>query len=183
MNSNKKGRNSKTQEFRFRAGRMFIEGGKVKPDPTKGEIRIYISLDGLLSFQWVDSSNTKTDEPIVIFSDEWDWVKIGSQKGRVYLLQNKTFEDDKNFFWLQDPDTSKDQEINDKMKQIVETGAFPVPISANTGSSNTNNNLSNKETTNASTNTANNNKMMEDLSSALKTLEKRIFKLIYYYFY
>src|SRR5690349_8603824 len=98
----------KSPEFKLQAGQMFTENGKVKPNPNKGEIRFSINSDNLLIFEWKDLQTNISTEPLVIFDNEWEWGKIGTQKGRVYCLKSVNF-DDKFYFWLQYPNSAEDQ--------------------------------------------------------------------------
>lgn len=114
----------KSKELRFQAGRMEVIDGKVKPNPAKGEIRIYLNLDNLLCFNWVETQHASsfTFEPLVIFPDEWTWERLNTRKGRAYMLRNKAFEEDRFFFWLQSADTSKDQEMEALIQGILKSG-------------------------------------------------------------
>jgi len=95
--------------FSIKTGRMLIEGGKVKPLATKGELIFYINPDSkcnfvkkdLTCFKWKSLENNEETEPTVIFGNEWEWSKVQTGKGRLYNLKNTCFEDTQNFFWMQ----------------------------------------------------------------------------------
>jgi len=117
---------SSKQEFSFKCGQMLIENGKVKPDPSKGIVKISYNPDGLLCWQWINLNDSlKNSEPIVIFSDEWEIVKVSSKKGRVFQLKSKCF-DDYYVFWMQEPDATKDSEIEEGIKKILTTGVIEI---------------------------------------------------------
>ena len=116
---------SKISEIKFLAGQMPIKDGKIKPDSTKGEIRIY-ERDGLLIFQWTNLDKNTADEPLAIFSDEWEWIKISSAKGRIYQLKNKCFEEAQHFFWMQSPNINQDSENEKNINKIFQSGNFSV---------------------------------------------------------
>jgi hypothetical protein len=45
-------------EIRILAGHMPVTDGKIKPDPSKGEIRIF-EKDGLVLYQWTNLDKKK----------------------------------------------------------------------------------------------------------------------------
>jgi hypothetical protein len=107
--------------FKIAAGEMPVVSGKVKPNSDKGEIRIFIR-DELLQFEWTNLDKNISSDPIVVFQGEWDWVRVQTQKGRVYKLQNKCFPEEQFFYWMQGQNKSED-EINEvKIKNILESG-------------------------------------------------------------
>jgi hypothetical protein len=115
----------KSPEFKIPAGQMFVENGKVKPNPSKGEMRFSINSDNLLIFEWKDLNTNISSEPLVIFDGEWEWTKIGTQKGRVYCLKNVNF-DDKFFFWMQYPNAAEDQANENIITNILKTGRLEL---------------------------------------------------------
>lgn len=108
-------------QFKFNCGRMEIIDGKVKPLPDKGHVKIYVNPDNLLCWEWNSNDGKIEEEPVVLFSDEWEWKKIPTGKGRVYHLKSKCFEDEM-FYWLQESDKSLDEELEKRIKEIVFTG-------------------------------------------------------------
>jgi hypothetical protein len=116
---------SKITEVRFLAGQMPIKDGKIKPDTSKGEVIIH-EKDGLLIFQWTNLDKNIPDEPIAIFSDEWEWNKIPSTKGRIYQLKSKCFEDAQHYFWMQSPNVNQDSENEKNINKLFQVGNFSI---------------------------------------------------------
>ena len=111
------------KELKIQAGAMPIKDGKIKPDPAKGEIRLF-EQDGLLQFQWTNLDKNLRDDPLAIFSGEWDWAKIPSAKGRVYVLKSKCFEEEQFYFWLQSLNKDEDVEIEKIINLLFDAGNF-----------------------------------------------------------
>lgn len=134
--------------FSFRSGEMKIVNGKVQPQPINGKVNIFINQDKLLCWQWISDDEKIKSEPLVIFSDEWDWSKVPTKKGRVYQLKSKCF-DDVFLYWLQDPDTTKDDKLESHVKIILKSGKLTQGeekanvSNITTGNSNNTNNPSN----------------------------------------
>lgn len=114
------------KEYKIRAGEMQVVGEKVKPNPDKGEIRFFINREELLNFEWRNLDKKSSIEPLVIFEGEWEWKKISTGKGRVYVLQNKTFIDDQLFFWMQYPNTAEDKMNETIITNILNTGKLEI---------------------------------------------------------
>ena len=104
----------------FPAGKMIYENKKLKPDLRKGKIQIIVDDSEISHFQWLDSDGTVEDD-YIIFPGEFKFSKVVQTKSRVYLLE---FGDDRYFYWLQDPDSSHDLEILQKISKILEY--YPV---------------------------------------------------------
>ena len=117
--------NSRSKEFKIQCGEMPIVSGKVKPNSDKGELRFYTN-EGLLFFEWRNLDKNYSNEPLVIFGNEWEWVKHQTAKGRVYRLQNKNFPDDKFFFWMQFPNLAEDEMNANIINNILNTGKLEV---------------------------------------------------------
>ena len=81
------------EEFTIKAGEMNIIDNKAKANPDKGELKFYLS-EGLLFFEWKNITKNTTKEPLVITPGDWIWKKIGTSKGRVYMLQNTLYPDE-----------------------------------------------------------------------------------------
>jgi hypothetical protein len=111
------------KELKIQAGAMPIKDGKIKPDPAKGEIRLF-EQDGLLQFQWTNLDKNLSDDPLAIFSGEWDWAKIPSAKGRVYVLKSKCFEEEQFYFWLQSLNKDEDAENEKIINLLFDAGNF-----------------------------------------------------------
>lgn len=113
----------KKNEIVIKAGIMSVHEGKIKPDSSKGEIRVFLS-DGMILFQWTNLDKNIADEPLAIFSGEWEWTKIPSSKGRVYVMRSKCFEDAQYYFWIQSPNKEEDL-LNEKyLNEIFDSGNF-----------------------------------------------------------
>lgn len=111
------------KELKIAAGAMPLKEGKIKPDPAKGEIKIF-DQDGLLQFQWTNLDKNLSDDPLAIFSGEWEWGKIPSAKGRVYVLKSKCFEEEQFYFWLQSPNKDEDAEKELVINLLFDAGNF-----------------------------------------------------------
>ncbi len=139
--------------FVFRCGEMKVVNGKVQPQAINGKVTIYINPDKLLCWQWFSDDDKLKSEPLVIFSDEWDWSKVPTKKGRVYQLKSKCF-DDVFLYWLQDPDTSKDEKLESNIKTILKNGKLinDEKLNNNINNTNTSNIASNVNTNNTNSN-------------------------------
>lgn len=156
MSTTKDNNINQNAEFRFNCGIMELANGKVKPLPDKGSVRIYVNPDNLLCWEWNSNDSKKEEEPVVLFSDEWEWIRIPTNKGRVYQLKSKCFED-QMFYWLQDLDQSKEAELESRIKEIILTGSLSKKVELS----------SNKP--NNQTNTTNNSQMiMDQITNALR---------------
>jgi hypothetical protein len=124
-NGNKKNKINE-KEFIVSAGEMNLVGGKVKPNPAKGQMRFYVNRDNILCLEWINLETSTSNEPLLIFEDEWEWKKIETAKGRVYVLQNKTFPDTQNFFWLQYPNKAEDSLNESIIKRVLKTGKLQL---------------------------------------------------------
>ena len=110
-----------TKDFTFDCGEMVIVDGKAKANPDKGSIRFYTNDDGIVLMEWKNKTKGTTKEPLAIVAGDWTWKKIGSQKGRVFMLQNTSFTDEKYLYWLQCP-RDKDDSIVNTVNTILSTG-------------------------------------------------------------
>lgn len=111
------------KELKLSAGTMPLKDGKIKPDTSKGEIRIF-EQDGLLQFQWTNLDKKMSDDPLAIFSCEWEWSKIPSAKGRVYVLKSKCFEEEQFYYWMQSPTKDEDAENEQIINMLLDAGNF-----------------------------------------------------------
>ncbi|KIO32974.1 hypothetical protein M407DRAFT_241210 [Tulasnella calospora MUT 4182] len=106
----------------FKAGRCLRKDGTntVEPSPTKGLLTIVPSDDGLQHLLWLDrESGNSIGEDLILFPGDASFVPVTEAEGRVYVLKF-TSSALRQFFWLQDADTSKDEEnvqkVNDALK-------------------------------------------------------------------
>ena len=110
--------------FSFKCGEMNVENGKVKPNSAQGYIKIYLNPDNLLVWEWYNASDeSQSSEPFVIFPNDCEWKRIKTSKGRVYQLISQQFETS-YYYWLQEPELEKDEELETKIKQILQTGSL-----------------------------------------------------------
>ena len=144
------------EEFKINVGEMNIIDKKAKANPDKGEIRFYLN-EGLLFFEWKNLTKNITKEPLVITPGDWIWKKIGTSKGRVYMLQNTLYpEEEKFLFYMQFP-ISLDEKNSNIINNILKTGTLIFDNkeisnenkeqNKNNNNQNLNNNLSNNNTT------------------------------------
>lgn len=164
----------KTPELRFQAGRMEVIDSKIKPNPAKGEIHIYLNQDNLLCFQWLELNNPNSSlntEPLVIFQDEWSWEKLSTKRGRAYMLRNKSFQEDRFFFWMQSPNSFNDSQMESTIQRILKTGE----LSENTQEDKSNSELSDKKANDQERN----KKMLDDISKVLHANRRIVFILTY----
>lgn len=185
-------RKIKQKEYTILAGQMPVIDGKVKPDPSKGELRFFVR-DNMLTLEWKNLDTINTSEPLVIFENEWEWNKIQTSKGRVYALQSKSFPEEKHFFWLQYPNIAEDGANETIINNILNTGQLVINES-NESEDITNiesvikkeeitvqSNQNNQNTQNTGNNNLNNQTQqknqdfIKNFSASLKNLEKSNF--------
>ncbi|KAG5671892.1 hypothetical protein PVAND_002061 [Polypedilum vanderplanki] len=115
-------------KLEFKAGRMSLidsvgqDGVKKKmvhPDKRKGLVYIYSADDGLTHFCWKDRTSGNVEDDLIIFPDDCEFKKVDQCKdGRVFLLKFKS-SNRKLFFWLQEPNTDKDDEYCRKVNELL----------------------------------------------------------------
>ena len=146
------------EEFKINVGEMNIIDKKAKANPDKGEIRFYLN-EGLLFFEWKNLTKNITKEPLVITPGDWIWKKIGTSKGRVYMLQNTLYPDEEKFlFYMQFPVSLEEKNCN-IINNLLKTGTLIFDDknisndnkkqnnnNQNTNNTNLNNNLTNNTT-------------------------------------
>lgn len=113
--------------FTFKCGEMIQVDGKVKPRTSQGYVKIYVNPDNLLCWEWVNTEDeSQSSEPFVIFPEDCEWIKVKTTKGRVYQLKSTQFESS-YIYWLQDPDVSKDAELESRIREILKFGSLSIP--------------------------------------------------------
>jgi len=102
-----------------RAGKMIVRGKTVSADPRKGLIQLEQTADNLMHFRWKDRTTGNIDTDLIIFPDEASFKRIRQcTTGRVYLLEWKTTAR-RMFFWMQEPNEDKDEDICTKINQHI----------------------------------------------------------------
>uniref|UniRef100_K3XBB6 Uncharacterized protein n=1 Tax=Globisporangium ultimum (strain ATCC 200006 / CBS 805.95 / DAOM BR144) TaxID=431595 RepID=K3XBB6_GLOUD len=115
----------------FNAGKMVVKptaNGKflITPDLKKGKICLSRGDDQLLHFQWMDRQSGTSPEDFIIFPDDASFSKVdtGREGDRVFLLQYKN-SSRRFFFWMQNKDSSRDDElvkkVNDCMNNVQQS--------------------------------------------------------------
>lgn len=108
----------------FSAGMCNLSGTTVTADNRRGKVIVKHGDDGLLRLYWhLRPSNNKVLD-VVLFPRGPNWEHVPECKdGRVYLLRFPST-NRKLFFWLQEVDEKKDEEIAKTMKDLI---ANPPP--------------------------------------------------------
>ena len=101
--------------YTLKAGKMINESNRLRPDLRKGQIKILVDESENSHFQWVDSDDHVEDD-FFVFPGEFKFTKVVQSKSRVYLLE---FEEDRYFYWLQEPDASLDAERCQALNDIL----------------------------------------------------------------
>mmetsp|Transcript_24507 Transcript_24507/g.58361 ORF Transcript_24507/g.58361 Transcript_24507/m.58361 type:complete len:346 (+) Transcript_24507:38-1075(+) len=99
----------------FRAGKMKLNGGQLRPDNRKGVVRLAVSPeDQLLHLTWTSRENGVVEDDRMIFPGDATFSYVEQARGnaknpRVYVLK---FSDstERLFFWMQEPSDAKDEE-------------------------------------------------------------------------
>ncbi|CAG0918661.1 unnamed protein product [Notodromas monacha] len=106
----------------FRAGKMFMStGNMVHPDKRKGLVYMYQSSDGLMHFCWKDRTSGAVEDDLIIFPEDCEYKAVPQCKtGRVFVLKF-TSSSRKQFFWMQEPKTDKDEEFSAKVNEYLNT--------------------------------------------------------------
>lgn len=104
----------------FDAGIMKFDPAskKVTPDARRGRAKVYINNEGEKHFEWRDLKSNKAEIDQYIFEGDAIFDKVKNSTGRVYFLRFLSYED-KYFFWMQEKDTSKDEEIAKKVNEVI----------------------------------------------------------------
>jgi len=116
---------------RLRAGRMECKNspttsGKflISPLLEKGQLQIVKDGQGITKFQWKNRISDVIDPTCdhMIFPGDASFKKVntGREKDRVVLLQFTTNPDRRFFFWLQDKNEEKDEELIQKISDVLE---------------------------------------------------------------
>ncbi|TYZ53522.1 hypothetical protein PybrP1_008983 [[Pythium] brassicae (nom. inval.)] len=113
----------------FNAGKMTVApaaNGKflITPDLKKGRISLSRGDDQLLHFQWTDRQSGSSPEDFIIFPDDATFSKVdtGRAGDRVLLLQYKN-SSRRFFFWMQNKDSTRDDELVKKVNDCMNNAA------------------------------------------------------------
>lgn len=118
---------SSNNKVEFKAGRSNLvdsvqDGIKkkiVQSDKRKGLVYIYSADDGLTHFCWKDRTTGTVEDDLIIFPDDCEFKRVEQCKdGRVFLLKFKS-SNRKLLFWLQEPNTDKDDEYCRKVNEFL----------------------------------------------------------------
>lgn len=105
--------------LQFRAGRMNRDGKWVKPDARKGLIFLEQTEDSLLHFRWKERTGSFPEEDLIIFPNDAEFKRVPEcTTGRVYMLYFSS-SSRKLFFWMQEPKDDKDEELCNKLNQLI----------------------------------------------------------------
>eukprot|EP01097_Dermamoeba_algensis_P004236 TRINITY_DN2799_c0_g1_i1.p1 TRINITY_DN2799_c0_g1~~TRINITY_DN2799_c0_g1_i1.p1 ORF type:complete len:119 (+),score=25.59 TRINITY_DN2799_c0_g1_i1:98-454(+) len=90
----------------LRAGKCTVEGTLVKPEPAKGLLQLFKSLDDELThFIWKERTAAAPDQEFILFPDDAVFKPVTECKtGTVYVLEFKT-PLKRHFYWVQDTNT------------------------------------------------------------------------------
>lgn len=113
--------------FSFKAGKMrAIPAGpnrfKVEADERKGKLTLEKNNnDGSIHLKWADRYTLAVEDDLLIFPGDQKFTKVdtGREKDRVYLLQFSS-SSRRMFFWMQEPDASKDSENCQKLNDFMQ---------------------------------------------------------------
>jgi len=108
-------------KFECFAGRMLQEGNRVKPEPSKGKIRVVEDEDQLNHFQWINVASGSVEMDTIVLAGESKFMKAVQSKGRVYILDNG---EDNFFFWFQEPDQANDSNLCAKINEVIGSEDF-----------------------------------------------------------
>jgi hypothetical protein len=119
----------------FKAGKMRttpIENRfRVEADDRRGLLSLEKGQDGAIHFLWKDRQTLQAVDDFLVFPGDQTLEKVdtGRPEDRIYLLTFKTSADRRFFFWMQEPDVTKDEErvkdFNRFMNDVTATAAPP----------------------------------------------------------
>lgn len=91
-----------------KAGKMYMKGTMVYPDPRKGQIFLYMDEDFNLHFCWEDRTTNVVEDDLILLPGDCEYIAVPKcTTGRVFLLRFKSSKA-KHFFWMQEPKKEKD---------------------------------------------------------------------------
>ncbi|KAI5476718.1 26S proteasome complex ubiquitin receptor, subunit Rpn13 [Pseudohyphozyma bogoriensis] len=108
----------------FKAGRAHRRGDTNWVDPVEGRGLVYLEeADGLLHFCYKNLQTNSTDEDaggldLLLFPGDASFSRAKGASGRVNVLKFAS-SSHRHFFWCQDVDDSKDEEIVKKVNELM----------------------------------------------------------------
>lgn len=109
----------------FKAGKMKMtpvgEKFRVEADERRGLTLLEKGVDNTLHFIWKDRQTLQTVDDVLVFPGEQVLEKVdtGRPEDRVYLLSFKTSTTRRLFFWMQEPDVSKDENVVAEFNRLM----------------------------------------------------------------
>jgi len=101
----------------------------ITSDKKKGQIDLMKDpQDQLWHFKWKNLMSGEPGADLILFPNSAKWYKLDYvEDGRVYELRIGNTR--KHWYWMQEPDESKDEETSRKLRNILEFGALEAPKS------------------------------------------------------
>ncbi|KDQ20870.1 hypothetical protein BOTBODRAFT_26890 [Botryobasidium botryosum FD-172 SS1] len=115
-----------TDLYSVKAGRAVRRANTnfVDPQDAKGLISLSRSADGLLHFFWKNRATGANEIDLITFPGDASIARVsGIQGGRVFVLKFSS-SDHRYFFWLQDADTSLDEQHLANLNGFLENPDF-----------------------------------------------------------
>ncbi|CAM9883290.1 unnamed protein product [Chrysoparadoxa australica] len=103
----------------------------ISPDLRKGLVTVAKGGDQLLHFTWKDRTSNAVGDELMLFPDECVYKKVdtGKAEDRVYLLELKG-SGRRLFYWMQDKDSSQDEENCSKINKVANDPASADTMAA-----------------------------------------------------
>jgi len=111
----------------FKCGRLNLgEGNKVTADARKGTFYIHQSPnDQLIHLCWKTRDGSTAEEDLIIFPDDCEWRHYKPvTSSRIYVLKFNS-SSRRMFFWMQEPNASKDEELAKKVNESMNSPPKP----------------------------------------------------------
>ena len=119
----------------FKAGKMRatpVENRfRVEADDQRGQLQLEKGIDGATHLIWKDRQTLQSALDLLVFPGDQTLAKVdtGRAADRVYLLSFKDSSSRRFFFWMQEPDQSKDEErVREFNRQMNEVQAQANPL-------------------------------------------------------
>mmetsp|Transcript_30636 Transcript_30636/g.22707 ORF Transcript_30636/g.22707 Transcript_30636/m.22707 type:complete len:100 (+) Transcript_30636:182-481(+) len=75
---------------------------------------------------WCDAETKNPIDNFYVFPDDVKFEKVKQSKDRVYLLEFKSTQQ-RHFYWMQDPDSTQDEERAKKVHEVLNSSRQPGP--------------------------------------------------------